>query len=94
MGRGGSRSGSRSGGRGLFGNGSGSSGPGFGFGTGVSIRCPADDTSFFCRFSKIFNFIMMIIVLGVIGYLIYTFVGVPKFRGGAVQTLFKTARLV
>ncbi len=90
------RGGSRSGGRGLFGSsGSGSSGlGGFVFGTGVGIRCPADDTSFFCRFSKVFNFIMMIIVLIVIGYLIYTFVGVPKFRGGAVQTLFKTARLV
>jgi len=40
---------------------------------GTVINCKAEDTSFYCIFMKIFNFILVVFIIGVIFFLIYKF---------------------
>ena len=66
---------------------------GLGFGFGTIMSCPADDTSFYCRFSRIFNIITMVIALLVIGFLIYGLVtSKASLFGGASNTLMNSIK--
>jgi hypothetical protein len=40
---------------------------------GTVINCNDTDTSFYCTFMKIFNFILVIFIVGLIFFLIYKF---------------------
>ncbi len=61
---------------------------GFLFGTGVVSSCPPDNTSFFCRFSRVFNLIMMVLTLALIGYFIYALLtSKTSFFGGALRSI-------
>ena len=56
---------------GVTGNNGGIMGSGiFGF-FGTTIQCPASDTSFYCSFMKIFNVLIVFIIISVILYTIY-----------------------
>ena len=50
--------------------------PALGLHTGVFgvINCDSKDDTFYCKFSKIFSMIMMVLTLCIIAFLIYTFV--------------------
>jgi hypothetical protein len=69
---------------------------GFLFGTGAFTTCPADDTSFYCRFTRIFNMILMIITLAFITFLIYTFLkyGAGALTGGAKSPMKAMRRMI
>ena len=61
---------------------------GFGFGTGVVMGCKAEDDTFFCKFARVFNIIMMAIVLLVIASIIYGLVTKKtSLFGGAMKVL-------
>ena len=58
-------------GKGVTGNNGGIMGSGiFGF-FGTTIQCPASDTSLYCSFMKIFNVLIVFIIVFVILYFIY-----------------------
>ena len=63
---------------------------GFGVGTGVVMGCKPEDTSFFCRFARIFQMIMMTIALLLVAAFIYGLVsGKVSLFGGAVKSMRK-----
>ena len=47
---------------------------------GTTINCPASDTSFYCSFMKIFNFLIVFVMISIILYAIYSFFIVPKLK--------------
>ncbi len=64
---------------------------GFGFGNGVIMGCKPEDTSFFCRFARIFQIIMMTIALLIVAAFIYGLVsGKASLFGGAVKSMRKS----
>lgn len=61
---------------------------GFTFGAGTINTCTPGDTSFFCRFSRFFNMIIMIIVLLFIAIFIYFIISSKKgLFGGTNRSL-------
>ncbi len=67
---------------------------GFGLGFGTLMSCPAEDTSFYCRFTRIFNIIMMVIVLAVIGSVIYGLLtSRTSLFGGAMKSIRMIGKL-
>ena len=63
-----------------YGGGGGIGGSGVHMMFGSVIQCPVDDTSFFCRLSKLVQTIFMLAFLLFIVYLIYRFLS-SKFSG-------------
>lgn len=53
----------------------------FGF-FGTTIQCPASDTSMYCSFMKIFNVLIVMLVVFAILYFMYTFFLAPNFKKG------------
>jgi hypothetical protein len=75
------------GGSGLFRN------SGLLFGTGVVSTCPATDQSFFCKFSRVFNLIMMVFTLMFLVVMIYIiFTGKSGLFGGAVKSAMRMGK--
>ena len=48
------------------------------------INCDSKDDSFYCKFSKIFSMIMMVLTLCIIAFLIYTFVKPYIFKKSGI----------
>ena len=53
----------------------------FGF-FGTTIQCPASDTSFYCSFMKMFNVLIVMIIVFTILYFGYTMFIAPTFKRG------------
>jgi hypothetical protein len=53
---------------------------GFLFGAGTLQHCQDDSTSWYCKFSKVFTAIMMVVQLAILGFVIYFLV--QMYRGG------------
>ncbi len=53
---------------------------GLNFHTGSFVNCKAEDTSFFCTLTKVFNGLFMIIAILVILYLIYYYAKIFFFN--------------
>lgn len=52
----------------------------FQFGVFGVNKCDSEDDTFYCNFSRVFNIIMMILVLIAIGYVIYTFLHLSNYK--------------
>lgn len=65
---------------------------GFVFGAGSINTCPPTDTSFYCKFSRVFSLIMMVLTLSFIAYFLYSLVGL-KFGKKSPLRLFGGLRL-
>lgn len=64
---------------------------GFTFGSGILMKCDANDTSFFCKFSRIFQIIMMVVFLLILGVIIYSiFARKNNYFGGAFAKVVKS----
>jgi len=53
----------------------------FGF-FGTTIQCPASDTSMYCSFMKMFNVLIVMLVVFTILYFVYTTFIAPNFKKG------------
>jgi hypothetical protein len=49
---------------------------------GTTIQCPASDTSLYCSFMKIFNVLIVMIIVFTILFYAYTFFIAPNFKRG------------
>ena len=49
---------------------------------GTTIQCPASDTSIYCSFMKIFNVLIVMLVVFTILYFVYTTFIAPNFKKG------------
>ena len=60
--------------------------PALGLHTGVFgvINCDSKDDSFYCKFSKIFSMIMMVLTLCLICFFVYTFLKTYVFKKSGI----------
>ena len=49
---------------------------------GTTIQCPASDTSIYCSFMKIFNVLIVMIIVFTILFYAYSFFIAPNFKKG------------
>ena len=47
---------------------------------GTMIQCKAEDSSLYCSFMKIFNVMIVVLVISVILYAVYSFMSINKRR--------------
>ena len=47
---------------------------------GTMIQCKAEDSSLYCSFMKIFNVMIVVLVISVILYAVYSFMSIKKRR--------------
>ena len=47
---------------------------------GTMIQCNAEDSSLYCSFMKIFNVMIVVLVISVILYAVYSFMSINKRR--------------